>query len=199
MNADQAERFAADACRQLGFEGARVTPPGADGGIDVIDRQRNLYGQVKAWNKPVGRPDLQKLVGATPANSVRVFFSTSGYTQPAREYADTNKVALFLISSGRWLTDNAHAHRMFENSPPKSGLPVTASQSPDPGCLIASGLWAGVWTLGFLGVGLSDADLDGFGLFLLGLFVFGPLYFAYKEYSSRKAAHETWSARRSQK
>ena len=196
MHANEAEQVAAHACRQLGFEGARVTPPGADAGIDVIDRQRNLYGQVKAWSKPVGRPELQNLVGASPAGCVRVFFSTSGYTQPAREYANANGIALFTVSSAGWLTDNTHAGVLFENSPPQSGLPVTASQPASTGCLISAGLWAGFWMLGLLLSG-GLGGLDWFGLTLLGLFVFYPLYYAIKDYKARTAAHEAWVARRS--
>lgn len=57
-----AEAYAAEVMRALGFRDARVTPPGNDGGIDVVS-DRGI-AQVKMEGLPTGRPALQALTGA---------------------------------------------------------------------------------------------------------------------------------------
>ncbi len=83
----------------MGFESVRLTPSGADGGLDVVGD--GVAAQVKALGRPVGRPDVQKLVGAAHARPHRLFFSSSGYTPHAVQYADIAGVALFLLDAHR--------------------------------------------------------------------------------------------------
>lgn len=88
-----AEEFAVwHATAILGFEGVVGTEHGADGGIDL--RGDDVLGQVKFHAKPVGRPDIQRLVGA--ARSTRsIFYSLSGFTEHAARFAATSGIALF--------------------------------------------------------------------------------------------------------
>ncbi|GIW71399.1 MAG: restriction endonuclease [Planctomycetota bacterium] len=78
---------------------ARTGDEGIDGtihedklGLDVI------YIQAKCWTNPVGRPEVQKFVGALHGRRARkgVFITTSSFTQEAREYVQhlDPKVAL---------------------------------------------------------------------------------------------------------
>ena len=75
-----------DAGRAIGRSG--------DEGIDGIINEDRLglevvYIQARRWKDTVGRPELQKFVGALQGQNARkgVFITTSGYTAGAKEYA----------------------------------------------------------------------------------------------------------------
>jgi hypothetical protein len=79
-----------------GWRDARVTSGGADGGIDI--RARGAVAQVKRWQKKVGRPDVQRLLGvATAERAKAIFFSSGGYSADAARFADQNGIALFTV------------------------------------------------------------------------------------------------------
>ena len=76
-----------------------VTPAVNDEGRDVVATRpgEHLYIECKRYGvtHAVGRPGLQKLVGALPNASVRgVFVTTSSFSGPAREYAKARGVEL---------------------------------------------------------------------------------------------------------
>ena len=85
----------ADAGRAIGQSG--------DGGIDgIIDEDKlgldSIYIQAKRWEGTVGRPEIQKFVGALQGNRAHkgVFITTSDFTKEAQEYVKniSNKVVL---------------------------------------------------------------------------------------------------------
>jgi predicted Mrr-cat superfamily restriction endonuclease len=97
----EAEELAAEWMRYLGYTDARCTPPGADGGVDVVSAR--AVAQVKFEARPTGRPATQRLYGcAAAAQKSGVFFSLAGYTEHARAFADSVGVALF-----RWAPDGS--------------------------------------------------------------------------------------------
>ena len=66
---------------------ASMTGAGADGGIDGIINEDRLgldviYLQAKRWENTVGRPEIQKFVGAFHGKRARkgVFLTTSGFS-----------------------------------------------------------------------------------------------------------------------
>ncbi|WP_345890012.1 restriction endonuclease [Paenibacillus dendritiformis] len=74
-----------------------------DGGIDGIIKEDRLgldmiYIQAKRWEGVVGRPEIQKFVGALQGQKARkgVFITTSSFTKEALEYVTfiDNKVVL---------------------------------------------------------------------------------------------------------
>jgi hypothetical protein len=80
--------------RHLGFDDARCTGAGTDGGVDV--RSREAVAQVKAQLTPVGRPELQALYGVARSEGRRpLFFSLMNYTTAALAWADEVGMALF--------------------------------------------------------------------------------------------------------
>jgi hypothetical protein len=90
----EAEALAAWHMRELGFDEAAVTGAGADGGIDVVAGES--VAQVKHYSKsPVGAPAVQQLRGAAMKGEWALFYSWSGYTRAAIDFADAAKVALF--------------------------------------------------------------------------------------------------------
>ncbi|SDF97118.1 Restriction endonuclease [Cellulosimicrobium cellulans] len=94
-----AEELAVWHMRRSGFPDAAVTGPGADKGIDVADTKRRAVAQVKHLGSPVGAPDVQRLVGAGHmASEYQLFYSLSGYTRQAVEYARGVGVCLFTYS-----------------------------------------------------------------------------------------------------
>lgn len=91
----EAEEVAAEFLRGQGFTDARATPVGADSGIDVYGR--GVVAQVKYLTTSVGRPDLQRLVGANQHGAAMAFFSRSGYASTATQYALQTGIALYTI------------------------------------------------------------------------------------------------------
>lgn len=88
-----AEELAEGHMRHLGFTDARRTARGADGGVDVI--AADAVAQVKNLNVPVGAPDVQRLRGAAHGERFALFYSGSGYSRAAFEFATAAGVALF--------------------------------------------------------------------------------------------------------
>lgn len=88
-----AETLAAAHMRRYGFEDARSTASGADGGLDVVA----TFGvaQVKFLSAPVGRPVVQALRGAAHGYEHAFFYALSGYTASAVQFADEAAVALW--------------------------------------------------------------------------------------------------------
>lgn len=93
-----AEEFAAQHMRSLGFEDASTTSPGADGGIDV--RASRAVAQVKHFSDAaVGSPAVQQLAGARNRHEVALFYALSGYSRSAVAVAEELDVALFVYSA----------------------------------------------------------------------------------------------------
>lgn len=90
-----AEGNAARWMRFWGYADAHVTGGGADGGLDVTSSA--AIAQVKFKASMTGGPDLQRLAGAgySHRGKTLIFFTGSGYTPQAIEFADVAKIALF--------------------------------------------------------------------------------------------------------
>ena len=92
----------------MGYGGSRADAGHAigksgDEGIDGIIKEDKLgldiiYIQAKRWQNPVGRPEIQKFVGALVGQRAKkgVFITTSTFTKEAVAYAESieNKVVL---------------------------------------------------------------------------------------------------------
>lgn len=90
----EAEFYAAEVMESLGFTGVSVTPTGADEGIDVSSRE--ALAQVKMEGVKTSREKVQRLTGICSYYDQRaIFFSLSGYTSPAIEWADKTDTACF--------------------------------------------------------------------------------------------------------
>lgn len=83
--------------------GERIGQTG-DGGIDGIIKEDRLgldtiFIQAKRWQGSVGRPEIQKFVGALQGQRARkgVFITTSSYTAEAAEYASRIDTKVVLI------------------------------------------------------------------------------------------------------
>ena len=91
----------ADAGRAIGKSG--------DGGIDGVIKQDKLgidqiYIQAKRWdNASVGRPEIQKFVGALHGKRARkgIFITTSTFTKEADEYAKGLEMKVILIDGAQ--------------------------------------------------------------------------------------------------
>ncbi|NKS67373.1 hypothetical protein GS461_18985 [Rhodococcus hoagii] len=90
---EDSERFAAAHMRYLGFSDAAETQAGADSGVDV--ECARAVAQVKFHAKPVGSPGLQNLRGVAWQKEYAIFYSLSGYTRRALDWADQNHLCLF--------------------------------------------------------------------------------------------------------
>jgi restriction system protein len=89
-------------------EAGRAVGRSGDGGIDgVINEDRlgldAIYIQAKRWEGSVGRPEIQKFVGALHGQraSKGVFITTSYFTSDAIEYAGNIQNKVVLINGAR--------------------------------------------------------------------------------------------------
>jgi hypothetical protein len=90
----EAEALAAWHMKQLGFDDAKLTPAGPDGGLDVLAQA--AVAQVKHYtDSPIGAPAVQQLRGAGISVDWVMFYALSGYTRAALDFADSANVALF--------------------------------------------------------------------------------------------------------
>jgi hypothetical protein len=90
----EAEDLAVGWMRDHGYPDARHTKGGADGGIDVQSSEG--IAQVKFEAHQTGRPALQRLVGASRRGGQDLlFFTATGYSRAAVDYADDMDIALF--------------------------------------------------------------------------------------------------------
>lgn len=103
------ECLVVDLLKRMGYGGMRedagqVLGKSGDGGIDGIINEDRLgldviYLQAKRWEGDVGRPEIQKFVGALAGHKATkgVFLTTSGYSKEARTYAGQVNAKLVLI------------------------------------------------------------------------------------------------------
>ena len=93
------EELVVELLLKMGYGGTqedagRVVGKSGDGGIDGIINEDRLgldviYIQAKRWEADVGRPEIQKFVGALAGNKANkgVFITSSGFTRGATDYA----------------------------------------------------------------------------------------------------------------
>lgn len=90
MNPRDFEVFIANIFSDNGYS-ANVTPYTGDGGKDIVVKKndKTCYVECKHWESAVGRPELQKLVGAAVGSDVSdlIFISTGGFNVNAINYA----------------------------------------------------------------------------------------------------------------
>ncbi len=85
-------------------DAGQVVGKSGDGGIDGIINEDRLgldviYIQAKRWEADVGRPEIQKFVGALAGNKANkgVFITSSGFTKEAKGYASQVNHRVILI------------------------------------------------------------------------------------------------------
>ena len=103
------ERLVVELLVKMGYGGSRQDAgerigKSGDGGIDGIIKEDRLgldtiYLQAKRWQGTVGRPEIQKFVGALQGQRAKkgVFITTSSYTADAIDYASRIDTKVVLI------------------------------------------------------------------------------------------------------
>jgi restriction system protein len=107
------ERLVVDLLVKMGYGGSikdagQAIGQSGDEGIDGIIKEDKLgldliYIQAKRWESSVGRPELQKFVGALHGKRARkgVFITTSYFSQQAIDYVNQVDPSIVLIDGGR--------------------------------------------------------------------------------------------------
>jgi restriction system protein len=107
------ERLVLKLLVRMGYGGAQessasMTGAGSDEGIDGVINEDQLgldivYLQAKRWENPVGRPEIQKFVGALHGKRARkgVFLTTSKFSRDAFDYVATIEPKVVLIDGRR--------------------------------------------------------------------------------------------------
>lgn len=103
------ERLVVELLVKMGYGGSRQDAgerigKSGDGGIDGIIKEDRLgldtiYIQAKRWQSTVGRPEIQKFVGALQGQRAKkgVFITTSSYTAEAADYASRIDTRVVLV------------------------------------------------------------------------------------------------------
>jgi len=103
------EQLVVDLLVKMGYGGSRRDAgerigQSGDGGVDGIIKEDRLgldaiFVQAKRWQGSVGRPEIQKFVGALQGQRARkgVFITTSSYTADAIDYASRIDTKVVLI------------------------------------------------------------------------------------------------------
>lgn len=107
------ERLVVELLVKMGYGGSRVEAARAvgrsgDGGIDgIIDEDRlgldSIYIQAKRWDGSVGRPEIQKFVGALMGRRARkgIFITTSSFSKDSIDYVSSIDYKIILIDGKR--------------------------------------------------------------------------------------------------
>lgn len=110
------ERLVVDLLLKMGYGGSRKNAGQAlgqsgDEGVDgVISEDKlgldNLYIQAKRWENTVGRPDIQKFVGALTGQRSKkgIFITTSNFTKDASDYVQKIDTKVVLIDGNTLAT-----------------------------------------------------------------------------------------------
>lgn len=103
------ERLVVELLVKMGYGGSRSDAGKAigrsgDEGIDGIIKEDKLgldiiYIQAKRWENVVGRPEIQKFVGALAGQGAKkgIFITTSRFTNEAKDYIPRNETKIVLI------------------------------------------------------------------------------------------------------
>lgn len=103
------EQLVVDLLVKMGYGGnhqdaAKAVGRSGDGGIDGVIKQDALgldviYVQAKRWEGTVGRPDIQKFVGALEGKRARkgVFLTTGTFSNEALDYARSVSTTIVLV------------------------------------------------------------------------------------------------------
>lgn len=107
------EKLVIDLLLKMGYgdsekEMAEVVGKSGDEGIDGTIKEDKLgldviYIQAKRWEGPVGRPEIQKFVGALAGKKAKkgVFFTTSTFTDEAKDYVSHLEQKVVLIDGNK--------------------------------------------------------------------------------------------------
>lgn len=173
----QAEAAAVASMRGLGFEDAALTTAGADRGLDVI--AVGAAAQVKATSATVGRPDVQRLVGAGISVGQLVFYSLNGYSTGAVEYADEAGVALFTFGPEL---------RTFAANEVAEGLVEPAGQQHDASATVRARPRRAERPPGWRGLPVPVKVLAGCAVVAFSVML-GPLVFVVGRVAMHRAGH----------
>lgn len=127
--------FVAHLMNTMGYH-TRVSPPGADRGVDIIATRDELgfeppivKVQVKSSDGTTGRPDVQALYGNVETSEHGLFVALGGFTSQAAEFA-RSKSNLRLID-GDALVELILAHYEAFDSRYKGALPLKRVYVPE--------------------------------------------------------------------
>lgn len=129
LNPEEMEFLAAALLRAMGYE-TRVSPRGADRGVDVIAspdglglQKPRIKVEVKHRGGRIGAPELRSFLGSLRAGDNGLYLSTGGFTQEARYEGERATLPVTLIDID-YLTDLIVTHYEKFDPEGRSLLPL---------------------------------------------------------------------------
>jgi len=94
MNPYDFQQLVADLLRAMGYHVSWISPPGKDGGVDIIaftdplgTKLPRIKVQVKRVGQKIGNDDLKSFLAIIGDHDVGLYVSTGGFTRDAEEFA----------------------------------------------------------------------------------------------------------------
>lgn len=132
MNPYEFQDLVADLLKAMGYHVAWISPPGKDGGIDILayndplgTRPPRIKVQVKRVNQKVNVEGLRSFASLIGNDDVGLFVSTGGFTKDAEDFAraqESRKVTLIAVDK---LVDLWIAHYGKLDDMARRRLPLT--------------------------------------------------------------------------
>lgn len=132
MNPYDFQDLVADLLKAMGYHVAWVSPPGKDGGVDILayndplgTRPPRIKVQVKRVNQKVNVEGLRSFASLIGNDDVGLFVSTGGFTKDAEDFAraqESRKVTLIAVDK---LVDLWIAHYGKLDDMARRRLPLT--------------------------------------------------------------------------
>lgn len=103
------QKLVADLLKAIGYHVTWISPPGKDGGVDILaytdplgTQGPRIKVQVKQQQKPVTDPDLKSFMANIGQHDSGIFFCTGGFTRDAENYARSQESKrIMLIDSAK--------------------------------------------------------------------------------------------------
>src|SRR5262249_9791330 len=118
--------------RAMGYHVAWVSPPGKDGGLDIIAytdplgaKPPRIKVQVKRVADKVARTHLQQFLSIVTEHDVGLFVSTGGFTRDAEEFARSQERRQITLIDLERLVDLWTQHSSGLNDRARRRLPLT--------------------------------------------------------------------------
>jgi restriction system protein len=132
LNPYDFQHIVADLLRAMGYHVSWVSPPGKDGGVDVIahtdplgTKPPRIKVQVKRVAQKVDKDGLRSFLALVNDNDVGIFVATAGFTRDAEDFARSQERRQITLINLERLVDLWVQHYSRLDDLARQRLPLT--------------------------------------------------------------------------